>query len=48
MSRLGDVLTTFTSSNTDLHMLGETMKYVAPVAAATGVSLSSRLQWQAS
>jgi TP901 family phage tail tape measure protein len=40
MGRLGDVLTnTFTSSNTDLNMLGETMKYVAPVAAATGVSL---------
>lgn len=40
MGRLGDVLTNaFTSSNTDLTMLGETMKYVAPVAAATGVSL---------
>lgn len=38
--RLGDVLTnTFTTSNVDLRMLGETMKYVAPVAAATGVSL---------
>ncbi|TRD18402.1 phage tail tape measure protein [Palleronia caenipelagi] len=40
MTRLGDVLTnTFTSSNTDLAMLGETMKYVAPNAAALGVSL---------
>lgn len=38
--RLGDVLTnTFTTSNVNLSMLGETMKYVAPVAAATGVSL---------
>lgn len=38
--RLGDVLTNaFTTSNVDLRMLGETMKYVAPVAAATGVSL---------
>lgn len=40
MGRLGDVLTsTFTSSNTNLNMLGETMKYVAPIANATGVSL---------
>ncbi len=40
MGRLGDVLTnTFTSSNTNLSMLGETMKYVAPVAASTGVGL---------
>lgn len=40
MGRLGDVLTnTFTTSNTDLTMLGETMKYVAPNAAALGVSL---------
>lgn len=40
MGELGDVLTnTFTTSNTDLMMLGETMKYVAPVAAATGVAL---------
>lgn len=38
--RLGDVLTNaFTTSNVDLRMLGETMKYVAPVASATGVSL---------
>ncbi len=40
MGRLGDVLTnTFTSSNTDLSMLGETMKYVAPVAERLGISL---------
>jgi phage-related tail protein len=39
MGRLGDVMTnTFTTSNTNLQMLGESMKYVAPVAAATGVS----------
>lgn len=38
--KLGDVLTnTFTSSNTSLTQLGETMAYVAPVAEATGVSL---------
>src|SRR5690606_33306706 len=38
--RVADVLTaTFTSSNTTLEMLGDTMKYVAPVAAALGVSL---------
>ena len=40
MGRLGDVLTnTFTSSNTDLNMLGQTMAYVAPVADSTGQSL---------
>jgi TP901 family phage tail tape measure protein len=40
MNRVGDVLTnTFTGSNTDLLMLGETMKYVAPTAAALGISL---------
>lgn len=40
MGRLGDVLTnTFTTSNTNISMLGETMKYVAPIAASTGVSL---------
>lgn len=38
--RLGDVLTnTFTQSNTTLSALGDTMKYVAPIAKATGVSL---------
>lgn len=40
MGRLGDVMVnTFTSSNTDLRMLGETMKYVAPVASGLGVSV---------
>lgn len=40
MGRLGDVMVnTFTSSNTNIAMLGETMKYVAPIAASTGVSL---------
>lgn len=38
--RVADVLTkTFTSSNTDLRMLGYTMKYVAPVAKSLGFSL---------
>ncbi|WP_100523412.1 phage tail tape measure protein [Mycobacteroides abscessus] len=41
-SRVADILTkTFTSSNTDLQMLGYTMKYVAPVAKAAGQSLES-------
>lgn len=40
MGRVSDVLTnTFTSSNTNLSMLGETMKYVAPIAAATNTSI---------
>lgn len=40
MGRVGDVLTnTFTKSNTNLSMLGETMKYAAPVAKSLGVSL---------
>ncbi|WP_034985831.1 phage tail tape measure protein [Laribacter hongkongensis] len=40
MTRVGDVLTaTFTRSNTDLRMLGETMKYVGPVAAAMGTQI---------
>lgn len=39
-ARVADVLTqAFTSSNTDLAMLGETMKYVAPNARAAGLSL---------
>jgi TP901 family phage tail tape measure protein len=39
-SRVADVLTkTFTSSNVDLAMLGDTMKYVAPTAKAMGISL---------
>lgn len=38
--RVADVLTkAFTSSNTTLHGLGETMKYAAPAAAAIGWSL---------
>lgn len=41
-ARVADILTkTFTSSNTDLSMLGYTMKYVAPVAKAAGQSLES-------
>lgn len=40
MGRVSDVLTkTFTSSNVTLGMLGETMKYVAPVASKAGASL---------
>jgi TP901 family phage tail tape measure protein len=40
MGRVGDVLTnTFTSSNTTLEMLGQTMKYAAPVAQSMGVSI---------
>lgn len=39
-ARVADVLTkAFTSSNTSLESLGETMKYAAPVAAAAGFSL---------
>lgn len=35
--RLGDVLVgTFTRSNTNLQMLGETMKYVGPIASSVG------------
>lgn len=40
IGRLGDVLVrTFTSSNTSLEGLGETMKYAAPIAKAANVSL---------
>lgn len=40
MPRVADTLTAaFTSSNTSLELLGETMKYVAPVAEKAGVSL---------
>ena len=40
MTRVGDVLTmTFTTANTNLEMLGDTMKYVGPVAKAAGMSL---------
>lgn len=42
MGMVGDILTnTFTTSNTDLSMLGETMKFVAPVASSLGVSLNT-------
>lgn len=42
MGRLGDVLVgTFTRSNVNLEMLGDTMKYVAPVAAGLGVELET-------
>lgn len=42
MSRLGDVMVaTFTRSNVNLDMLGDTMKYVAPVAAGLGVQLET-------
>ena len=42
MGRVGDVLTsTFTSSNTTLAMLGDTMKYAAPVAKALGVDIET-------
>ncbi|RDG37967.1 phage tail tape measure protein [Streptomyces corynorhini] len=38
ISRVNDVMArTFTSSNVDMTMLGESMKYVAPVASALGV-----------
>lgn len=40
--RLGDILVgTFTRSNVNLEMLGETMKYVAPVAADLGVNIET-------
>lgn len=42
MSKLGDVMVgTFTRSNVNLEMLGDTMKYVAPVAANLGVDLET-------
>lgn len=42
MTRVGDVLTgAFTRSNTSLYMLGETMKYVAPVAAGVGADIET-------
>ncbi|MGL5286166.1 MAG: phage tail tape measure protein [Aeromonas sp.] len=42
MGRLGDVLTaTTTGHNVNLQMLGDTMKYVAPIAAQTGQSVES-------
>lgn len=40
MNRVADTLTaTFTRSNTSLEMLGETMKYVGPVARGAGMGL---------
>lgn len=40
MGRVGDVLSaTFTTSNTTLQMLGETLKYAAPVASSVGASI---------
>lgn len=40
MGAVSDTLAkTFTTSNTNLEMLGETMKYVGPVAASVGLSL---------
>ena len=40
MGRVADTLTaTFTRSNTNLEMLGETMKYVGPVARTAGMGL---------
>lgn len=40
MTRVADVMVaTFTTANTDIPMLGETMKYIAPVARAAGMSL---------
>lgn len=42
MTRAGDVLVgTFTRSNVDLQLLGDTMKYVAPVASGLGISLET-------
>nr|ELR5111140.1 phage tail tape measure protein [Providencia stuartii] len=42
MKRVADVLTFgFTTSNTDLRMLGETMKYVGPAAQAAGQDFES-------
>ncbi|ONF43268.1 phage tail tape measure protein [Marinobacter lutaoensis] len=40
MGRVGDVLAaTFTSSNTTLQMLGDTLKYAAPVASSAGAGI---------
>lgn len=42
MGRVGDILVgTFTRSNTSLEMLGDTMKYVAPVAASVGQDIET-------
>jgi len=40
MTRVADVMVaTFTTANTDIPMLGDTMHYIAPVARAAGMSL---------
>jgi len=40
MTRVADVMVaTFTTANTDIPMLGDTMRYIAPVARAAGMSL---------
>ncbi|ELM3639919.1 phage tail tape measure protein [Aeromonas salmonicida] len=42
MNRVGDTLVAaFTRSNTSLEMLGETMKYAAPVASGLGIDLET-------
>lgn len=42
INRVSDTLVaTFTRSNTNLNMLGDTMKYVAPVASGLGVDLET-------
>ena len=42
MGRIGDVLaSTFTSTNTSLESLGDTMKFAAPIASALGVNLET-------
>lgn len=42
MGRVADVMTgAFTRSNTDIRMLGDTMKYAAPVAAQFGIDLET-------
>ncbi len=42
MERVGDVLVgAFTRSNTDLAMLGETMKYAAPIASSLGQDIET-------
>src|SRR3546814_15246707 len=42
MGRVGDVLVgAFTRSNTNLAMLGETMKYAAPIASSLGQDIET-------
>lgn len=44
MNRVGDVLAaTFTTSNTTLQMLGDTLKYAAPVASIEEVAAMAGL-----